>query len=53
MYFIVCLTEELNESQTEAKQAKEENSALKTELSEAQTQVHKKSEMVIDLQGKD
>ncbi|XP_045166348.2 sarcolemmal membrane-associated protein-like isoform X3 [Mercenaria mercenaria] len=42
--------EELNESQTEAKQAKEENSALKTELTQAQTQVQDKSEMVIDLQ---
>ena len=52
MYCVLCITEELNLSQTETKQVKEENSALKTELAQAQTQVHDKSEMVIDLQGK-
>jgi cell shape-determining protein MreC len=49
---ILCILEELNESQTEIKQVKEENSALKTDLVQAQSQVHDKSEMVIDLQGK-
>lgn len=45
-------SDELSESQEKSKQLTEENSALKSELTEAQANLAKKSDMVIDLQGK-
>lgn len=45
-------SEELTESQEKGNQLTEENSALKSNLSEAQVDLAKKSDMVIDLQGK-
>ena len=45
------LAVELDDARTVASQVQEENSALKTEVTQVQTQVHDKSEMVIDLQG--
>lgn len=48
-YFV--FSGELNESVEKGQQLTEENSALKTDLSEAQVNLAKKSDMVIDLQG--
>ena len=49
---LLCVfTEELSENKEKSEKLEDENSALKTDLTQSQVNLDNKSDMVIDLQG--